>query len=184
MKLMALEVVLLLLPHRMVAALSGLLLLSFSTSAAEIPEYKLKAAYLYNFAVFTEWEEASMRDPFQLCIFGEDPFRDKIKRVTSRTIHDRSVKARTVKTLEGLAGCQMVFIAPSANKRISQVVAHLERQPVLMVADQKGALNHGVMVNMMTRRGKVQFDINLKAVKKSGLSMSAKLLRLARKVIR
>ena len=148
----------------------------------EIPEYKLKAAYLYNFASFTEWPEK--QSSFQVCIFGEDPFGKHLKQITARKIQKQIVSVRTVKTVGALEGCQMIFIAPSASSRINQVLSQIEDKPVLTIADTPGALDRGAMINMATRRGKVTFDVNLHRVKAHGLKISSKLLRLAKRVVR
>lgn len=58
----------------------GLLLCSASIALAsnahadESGEYMLKAAFLYNFAIFTSWPERNM-DNFNLCIYGIRSFQ-------------------------------------------------------------------------------------------------------------
>jgi hypothetical protein len=165
------------------ALLSFLLaLLSAPSWGNEIPEYQLKAAYLYNFASFTEWPAEF--DQFELCIFGEDPFGRYLRQISARKLNRRPIRLRTVRTVEGLEGCQMVFVAPAASNRISQVVKQVVNRPVLTVAETAGALEGGVMINMETRQGRVNFEVNLRAVKQHDLQISSKLLRLAGQVVR
>ncbi len=163
--------------------LSFLLCLLISPAwGSDIPEYKLKSAYLYNFASFTLWPLEY--ETFQLCIFGDDPFGRHLKQITSRKVKRRPIAARTVRTVENIDGCQMVFVAPSAINRINQITSRIGDDPVLIVADSPGALDGGAMINMETHRGKVRFDVNLKIVTARGLKISSKLLRLAREVQR
>src|ERR1700744_2916631 len=60
--------------------LSAFLFLAFSNPSAEAQvsrEYQLKAAFLYNFAQFTDWPENAFADtnaPIVIGIFGSDPF--------------------------------------------------------------------------------------------------------------
>lgn len=161
------------------------LLLGLLTAPAwgsDIPEYQLKAAYLYNFASFTKWpvEEGA----FQLCVFGKDPFGPYLKQVARKKIKRRTIQTRTVQTVEGLDGCQLVFIAPSAVNRINQVLGHVTQRAVLTVADSAGALDSGAMINMSTRSGRVNFEVNLPEARAHGLKISSKLLRLAKRVVR
>ncbi len=171
-------------PSGIKRVLYAALLCLTSTSAwgGDIPEYKLKAAYLYNFASFTEWPVEF--EDFELCVFGKDPFGSILKQIASRKINRRPITTRTVRTIEGVEGCQMIFVAPSASSHIQQIQKHIVGQPVLTVADSKGALDGGVMINMETQRGKVSFEVNLPVVKQHGLEISSKLLRLAKRVVR
>lgn len=157
-------------------------MLALPVWSAEIPEYKLKAAYLYNFASFTEWPVE--QEKFSLCIFGDDPFGPHLKQVTARKIKHRTIAARTVRTVEGVKGCDLIFVTPSAVNRINQIDDQIADQPILVVADSPSALERGAMINMATRRGKVSFEVNLKKVKQHGLKISSKLLRLAKEVLR
>jgi len=167
---------------KLFAVLLSATVICLPVTAAEIPEYKLKAAFLYNFASFTAWPEDSAT--FQLCIFGEDPFGSHLKQITSRKRKKHAIEARVVQTIKGLNGCQLVFIAPSASNRINQVQDSIAGKPVLTVADSSGALESGVMVNMETRKGMVYFEVNLRQARQHNLTMSSKLLRLAKRVVR
>ena len=69
-------------------------------AAAQTPpirslEYKVKAAYLFNFAKYTEWPErafSSPEAPIVIGILGSDPFGDLLE----STISDRRVGTRNV----------------------------------------------------------------------------------------
>src|SRR4051812_10850373 len=48
-----------------------------SGAASPPREYQVKAAFLYNFARFTEWPGgtfAKPKDPLTICVLGQDPF--------------------------------------------------------------------------------------------------------------
>ena len=56
-----------------VVALLALLWCAAIARAEEFPEYRLKAAFLFNFAVYTDWP-AEVGSTLNLCIYGADPF--------------------------------------------------------------------------------------------------------------
>ena len=61
------------------AGLGGVGLGGVAWAAAAEParEFRIKAAFIYNFAKFTRWPAGSFADgeaPFHFCIYGEDPF--------------------------------------------------------------------------------------------------------------
>ncbi|MBT3404049.1 MAG: YfiR family protein, partial [Gammaproteobacteria bacterium] len=51
------------------------------------------------------------------------------------------------------------------------------------VSDNPGGLERGVMINMVTVKGRITFEVNLAEVERHGLKMSSKLLRLAKRII-
>ena len=55
-----------------IAAL-GLCLLAQQAAAAPVSEYEMKAAFIYNFAVFTAWPSGSEKET-RLCVIGKDNF--------------------------------------------------------------------------------------------------------------
>ncbi len=55
---------------------------------------------------------------------------------------------------------------------------------VLTVADTKGFLESGGIINFLMEDKKVRFEINVTAAKKSKLKISSKLLRLAKRVVK
>ena len=56
----------------------------------DLPEYRLKDAFLYNFAAFTEWP-AEIGGTLNVCIHGQDPFGAEIDPLNGKTVGTRSV---------------------------------------------------------------------------------------------
>jgi YfiR/HmsC-like len=151
-------------------------------AADDLPEYRLKAAFLYNFALFTEWP-AAVGGTLQLCVFGTDPFGAELDGLHGKAVGERSIAVQRKTGIDGLKGCQIVFIAPAAAAQLPKVLDALEGQTVLTVADNAGAARQGVALNMAVSRNKVSFEANLKAARAARLNLSSKLLRLATEVI-
>jgi hypothetical protein len=158
--------------------LSGLAL---TARADNLPEYQLKAAFLYNFLSFTEWP-ASVGGRLQLCVYGQDNFGRYLDELEGARIGERVLGVRRGLTLRGLNDCQAVFIAQSAIGDLAQVLDAIKARPILTLADSPGAARQGVAINMGADRNHVTFEANLAAAQDNGLGLSAKLLRLARKV--
>ena len=70
--------------------LLSLLLLPVAPAAWSdgLPEYRLKAAFLYNFAVFTEWP-SDVGKTLNLCVFGDDPFGPEIDGLEGKAAGER-----------------------------------------------------------------------------------------------
>ncbi|MEP6917834.1 MAG: YfiR family protein, partial [Acidobacteriota bacterium] len=63
------------------AAIAALLLLPNLLAAQEVTEPALKAAFIYNFAKFTEWPSNVMpaAEPFIMCVSGDAPVADALE---------------------------------------------------------------------------------------------------------
>lgn len=166
-----------------ILSLHWLLLLSYSPSGqAEQPsEYRLKVAFLYNFAAYTEWPNAH-NSVLNLCIHGEDPFGENLQHIRQKKVHEQELLIRHTNNIEDLPDCQIVFITRSVVDSLGSIINILDGKPILTVADTPGVGQQGVALNMAIKEGKVIFEANLTVARKSGLRLSAQLLRFATKV--
>lgn len=161
---------------------STCLALSSNVHADESGEYMLKAAFLYNFAIFTSWPGRSM-DNFNLCIYGKDPFnRDFDALMQKKNVNERKVIIHRMNTTDQLDQCQLVFISRAAISDLAGVINSIQDKPVLTVADSPGVSEQGVVLNMNVKDDKITFEANLNRARKAGLNLSSQLLRLATEV--
>ena len=162
----------------------GLALIAFAPAALDddLPEYRLKAAFLYNFALFTEWP-AGIGPTLNLCVYGRDPFGEEINALQGKPVGNRHMAVHRVTRVEELAVCQVVFIADASGDVISRVLSTLHGATVLTVADAPGAAKQGVALNMNVVEDKITFEANLTAARAANVKLSSKLLRLATEVL-
>ena len=157
-------------------------LLAAATARADgLPEYRLKAAFVYNFMAFAEWPSETGAT-LNLCIQGDDPFGKEIDALQGKAIGHRAIALHRKTGSESLKHCQAVFVALSAMDGLPRLLDSVRGRPVLTLADSAGAMRRGVMINMELVQGKVSFEANLAAARASGLNLSSKLLRLATEV--
>ena len=147
-----------------------------------MPEYRLKAAFLYNFVALTQWP-ADLGSTLNLCVYGPDTFGAEIDPLAGKTVGSRKIEVHRRTSLDELKGCQLVFVAAPAFSQMPRVLDAVRGLPVLMVADSAGAVRQGAMLNMTLVQGRVTFDVNLVAARSARLTLSSKLLRLATEVI-
>jgi hypothetical protein len=171
------------LPHwvRAVLWLAALLAFGPAARADDLPEYRLKAAFVYNFMVYAEWPAAT-GSTLNLCIQGSDPFGIEIDGLKGKIAAGRTIALHRKTAGESLNDCQVVFVAASAIDGLPRLLDSLRGRPVLTVADSPGAMRRGVVLNMNMAQGKVTFEANLQAARSAGLDLSSKLLRLATEV--
>lgn len=164
-------------------ALSLLMLLTPAVAARgeAVPEYALKAAFLYNFARFTEWPAPPARE-FNLCVYGINPFGDHLDAIAGKPLHGKAVRILLPGAPDALDECHILFIADSALPALPRLLAALERRPVLTVAEGESAIEQGVMVGLVLDGARVAFEVNLEAIRRGGITVSSQLLQLSRRL--
>jgi hypothetical protein len=144
-------------------------------------EYRVKAAFLLNFAKFVEWPEpdpAAAEPPIVICVVGEDPLGPALDQV----VQGESVGARHI-TVERLpkavqGKCHVAFI-PRSEKDVPRTLEVLG-PGVLTVGDEDGFLRDGGMIAFVIESRRVRFDVNQAAVRNGSIRLSSRLLGVAR----
>jgi hypothetical protein len=156
----------------------------FSAGGQDAPsvEYKVKAAFLYNFAKFVEWPDEAFSDKeetFILCVLGKDPFGPNLKALEGKLVRGRKLSVIQCKDIQEVEEAHILFIARSERKRVTEVLSRLENQPVLTVSDVQGFAEQGGGIGFIDVDKKLRFEINPEATKKAGLQVSSQLMKLA-----
>ena len=165
--------------------IAALLLLSHSVSApaAEDTEaqYRVKAAFIYNFARFTSWP-AHDGSEFRLCILGTDPLGKSLDALIGKQVHQESVTIIRLEYASTLDQCELVYIASSYSDQLAEVISQLEQQAILTVSDIDAFIDHGGIIGFRIIDNRIRFEINASAATKAGLTISSRLLSLASRV--
>lgn len=148
-------------------------------------EYELKAAFLYNFAKFIDWSgdtRAVTESNFVLCTIGNDPFGQTLSAIEGKLVRGQPLRLRRGIALEGLKGCNMLFVPESEQKRLPAILKAIQSYPVATVSDIDGFAEAGGMIELVLADNRMQFDINLASANRVNLRINPQLLKLARSV--
>ena len=171
-------------------AVSAILMIAPTVEArpADATEYQVKAAYLFNFGKFVAWPETPderASRPFAICVLGEDPFGSALdSAVAGATIHGSGVVAKRIGKADEIDGCRILFISSSEMERLPEVLAAIEKTSVLTVSDIPQFSQRGGMIQFVSDRNKIRFEINVTNAEDAGLSLSSELLKVAVRVTR
>jgi uncharacterized protein DUF4154 len=152
--------------------------------AAPTPEYLIKAAYLYNFALFVEWPADAFTTadaPLVIGVVGSDPFdRALDQTIQNKRINKRSLVIKRLQWSNDLRQCHILFISSSEANRTGELASRLEGLPILVVGETPEFARRGGTVNFTIEANKVGFEVNVDAARRARLNISAKLLKVAR----
>lgn len=153
-------------------------------------EYKIRAAYLYNFLLLTEWppEAAGQsQDRITLAILGEPEFRREIfLPIAGKVIDNKTVVLKHYQKLEEIkefGGCFLLYVGQSQAEHVSTIIDAVGHSPVLLVSDIIGFLHQGGMIQFIAIENTVQFIINKNSIGASGMRISSQMFRVAFDVV-
>jgi hypothetical protein len=154
--------------------------------AADTLERQVKAAYLYKFAGYVEWPEASFsrpEAPITIGVLGAEALAgDLAQLVAGRTANSRTITAKRLKPGDALSGVNILFVGKEETGRLTQLVALARPHAVLIVTESEGALTQGSVINFTLVDRRVRFEISLGSAEKSSLKLSSRLLAVAQQV--
>ncbi len=163
-------------------------------------EYKIKAAFLYNFIQFVDWPKEKIsgkNDPIVLGIIGKDPFGDSFKPIENNQIKGKKsiikrfdgiekLKKSSDKgksDIESLRKCHLLFICSSEEDNLKDIINLVSENCVLTVGETSNMLKSGGVINFLVDENKVRFEINLSAARQEKIKIRSQLLRLAKNVM-
>jgi hypothetical protein len=155
-------------------------------SAGAPLERQVKAAYLYKFASFVEWPEASFArpdSPLQIGVAGNEALAELLeKMVAARSVNGHPLKVRRIAPGEPLDELHILFVDGALERgAISTLLDAAQGRSLLTVSDAAGDIP-GCMITFVIADDKLRFDVTLKHVAPSKLRISARMLAVAHKV--
>lgn len=151
-----------------------------------LSEYGAKAALLFNIAKYADWPADAFpaRDsPIVIGVLGDDPFGGVLDRVVrGRIVNGRSFAIRRAGGIADLKGAHLVFVSPTESYA-AQDVAMLEGFHVLTVGDTSQTAVFTTF-NFAVEGDRIVFMVDLGRATRAGVTLSSKLLNLAKAVKR
>jgi len=183
-----------------------------TTDSEPTREEKLKAAYVYNFIKFVDMadeektEEEKQEDkpePIIIGVIGDQSFIKAFDPIKKKKIGNRDIIFKYFNTpkrkkptnqkdpdferdINSLKKCTVVIFCSRQKTNIrnwSEILKAMSGSSVLTIGEMENFLESGGIINFVTEKKKLKFDINLIGAKKAKLKFRAQLLKLARKVI-
>jgi hypothetical protein len=173
----------------MLYALALLLAFDRTPAAARVAvsDYEVKAAYIFNLAQFVTWPAAAFeasRSPMHLCVVDSETFGAVLaKTVENEVANGHPLVVDAVRSADTLQRCHIVFV-PAASNDAPAVIRGTAGRAVLTVGETATFLADGGIVRFVVIGDRVRFDINVRPATASGLSVSSRVLQVARYVQR
>lgn len=148
-------------------------------------EYKVKAAFLVNFARFISWPSETYlneSEPFNICIIGDDPIQKAFTGIENKKIQGRNIIIRKCNATKEVTFCQLLYISNSEKNLLKQYLNTTSNKPIVTVSGIENSVIYGGIIEFIAVNGRLSFKINHSKARATGLNVDASLLDLAAKV--
>jgi hypothetical protein len=149
-----------------------------------VPEYALKAAYLYHFIQYTDWPQVIMQkiDVLQICVAQDHPLLPALAALNNKRAHNKVIAVKIMQNPEQQQDampepCHVLVLAAGEQER---PFARAETPGMLTVADTLDEPRTDVIITLFMAENRLVFAVNNTLARRSELKISSKLLRLAR----
>lgn len=154
-----------------------------AAAVAQVDEYQVKSAFLFNFAKFVEWPEQAFKtpdDPILICILGQNPFGKTLEQtIGGKAVNGRKFALVHLTENQDLCKCRILFVNPAERRRFRTRIAALKGAGVLTVGEGDGFTGDGGVISFKLEGGRIRLEINVSAAEYENLRISSKLLSIA-----
>ena len=148
--------------------------------------YRVKVAFLLNFASLVKWPEESFDDsesPFVICHLGGSQTRALFDTTyAGRMVKRHPIEVRHPSRVGDVLGCHIIMITAERSEQASGFITAAAGKSILTIGETEGFALSGGVIGFYNDGSKIRFEINLSAARNANLRISSRLLRLAQLV--
>jgi hypothetical protein len=138
---------------------------------AQVDEYSLKAAFVYNIIAFSQWDHPP-GDPLTICVQANPALL-----AAMGTLQAKRLDGRRVLVTDGSIQSDCDVRVHGAQTSVTPAA------DVLVICDACQLPNHTSAVALVREGNKLRFDVDVARARSDRILLSSQLLRLARRVL-
>ena len=155
-----------------------------TADSGDSSEYLIKAGFIYNFANLMQWPGNTFPgpdSPIVIGILGTDSSGGILDEVLAgKKVNGRPFAVKHLKRGADLKGCNIVFVSASETAHLDEILHLIKNMPILTIGETPSFAQRGGIINFIVVDDKIRFEVNVEAAKQADISISSRLLALAR----
>lgn len=148
----------------------------------EAESHQVTAAFVYNFLRFTTWPEGVRgEDQLRLCTHGVgDALRFELDRYAAQATPNARFRLVPLEITDDPTSCHAIYVDASVSALPKAWLERVRDRPALTVSTHPAFTRAGGHIRLFRAGDRMRFEVDLEAVRRSGITLSSKLLRLAK----
>jgi hypothetical protein len=167
---------------RVIMVIPLLAFLIANNARSQVQEYE--AAFLYNFTRLIEWPPDYKTGTFIIGVIGRnEPIYKELGRISSkRKVSAQTIEVKEFETPASIGRCHVLFIPDNKSQFIGEAVNNSGKNPMVVISHNSKGISLGSAINLLIVNNKLNYEINPKELKESGLKINDQIISLAYKV--
>lgn len=100
-------------------------------------------------------------------------------KLDGRMVRGRVIRVQSGSKVEELAECHVLYVELASESEFKSRENFLQGRPVLTIGDVPGFAKQGGMIELVSGKERLGFEVNLEAAKRANLKLSSQMLALA-----
>lgn len=142
-------------------------------------ETSLKAAFIYNFTKYIDWDTDNADDNFVIGVIGTSPVTEVLMQVAkTNTTKNKKIVIKVFIKPEEIGHCNVLFIPSRIPFSLKSILDKVGKG-VLTISEDTDYAKQGTAINFIIKEDKLKFEANVNTINAAGLKASSQLLKLA-----
>lgn len=156
-----------------------------STSAKSATAEKIKAVYIYNFTRFVNWPEITFSEsiPLNICVVGDDSVAKELAPIHNNTKGGFQIKVVNLSIKQPARDCHILYVGESVESQSDEILKSISGLPILTLSSKSDFIIDGGIIGFIQRGNTIRLEINRQVARGVQLSINAKLLEVATRII-
>jgi hypothetical protein len=168
---------------RKIYLLTVTFLLMYSSSLFAQQEAQVQSAFIYHFTKYMEWPMTKQSGDFIIAVVGDDPIIAHLNSLAAvKKVGTQTIVVKKYASAVAVKDCHLIFLSAGHYSQMHTCIEKTKEFNALLVTAKVGYGKKGSGINFIIVGGKPKFEISEKAIKASGIKVSAKLVQLGIKV--
>jgi hypothetical protein len=158
---------------------------TFAQGPAELSEYDLKTAFLYQFTLYVQWPDERLgatSEPLVFGVVGAGEIATNLRQLTASNVQGHPIEVRELAPGADISGLHVLFVAEDQEANSAAMLQAALADSILAVTENDTTLPENSVINFALVDGKVRFDVSLTNAQMANLEISSRLLQIARSV--
>ena len=145
-------------------------------AAAFAAELETSREYIVGFVRYVHWNDEAGVAAWTVCVV--EPATPGATGYAEESVRGKAFVVRRIADTDPIAGCHVLDLTGAAADASDRMLQRTRGQPILSVGSGPAFCSAGGLICLRGDGGAQKFEVNLSAVKASGLTVSSRLLML------
>lgn len=141
----------------------------------------LKAYYIYNMINYIKKQgDSNTSKRFNICTQNRVKLAKSLQKFDKSILNDKKIHIYTITNNQDYIDyCNMIILPNLTQLTLQKFLIKAKKNHIITISDVKECTSKGVMIYLKDLNFKIEFEINLKAMREADIKLSSRLLKLS-----